>query len=496
MDFIVGNLGSIPLTPAQSYPKKDWEQKRPLVTQLYRDERKSLDYIRGVLAQQSFRPTAAMLKKRIKKWDLDRNHKQADMSYAVKIALERETLGKKTAFLIRGRCVTFEEVQHYFRRKGIRDLRALVKDADAAAPTTRIECYTPEPFAIAADGADPLSPGIAISTESSRGHVRRSSADITVIPDPNQVGRVLPHSLELSELTQLLHHSRDYYDSLFEVRDWKRRQEIFEITSLESFYHNLSEGHNLVNAGKVTVAFEHFSRGFDLVKDILKKGTLLFLPYLYHLLLPLQGVQRQDVLLKMLEFVSQMIGTRFPHLRPVQQSLTLLHGMSVEQRSNCSNQMFQCLLNRLQAVFLDDVPNESQLREATKVLCPSGPLNSFLKPRDSDDYKKTSLAVWLLYRDSKALYSRSLSFETKKIWAHREVQEAMNYHSAEEWRAPVNSRPLTTAALRKLDAELQQEDLLLKKSPRPRQQIAFKPRKGRLGKRHAKIQQPSTKSSF
>ena len=71
-----------------------------------------------------------MLKKRIKKWDLDRKHKQADMLYAVKIALEREAQGKKTAFVIRGRVVAFEEVQHYFRRKGVRDLRALVNDLE------------------------------------------------------------------------------------------------------------------------------------------------------------------------------------------------------------------------------------------------------------------------------------------------------------------------------------------------------------------------------
>jgi hypothetical protein len=66
-----------------------------------------------------------MLKKRIKKWDLDRDHKQADMLYAVHIALERESQGKKTAFLIRGRVVSVEEIQHYFCRKGVQDLRSL-----------------------------------------------------------------------------------------------------------------------------------------------------------------------------------------------------------------------------------------------------------------------------------------------------------------------------------------------------------------------------------
>jgi hypothetical protein len=52
-----------------------------------------------------------MFKKRIKKWELDRNHKEADMLYAVHIALPRESQGKKTVFVIRGRVVTLEEVQ-------------------------------------------------------------------------------------------------------------------------------------------------------------------------------------------------------------------------------------------------------------------------------------------------------------------------------------------------------------------------------------------------
>jgi hypothetical protein len=296
-----------------------------------------------------------MLKKRIKKWDLDRNHKQADMLYAVKIALERESQGKKSAFLIRGRMVTFEEVQHYFRRKGVRDLRSLVKDADVAQPTTRIECRTPEPTNIRS-GDRPVS-GIEVATKSFENDPCRSSSGITLIPYPNRVGRVLPQSLELSQLDQLLHYGRDYYNSWCERRVWKG-EPVFGIPSLIDFYLNLSHGQDLVNAGQVNKAFELFDRAFDLIKGLLEKEALLFLPYLYHILLRWQGTQPQDVLLKMLEFISQMIRTRFPHLRPVQESLTLLHGMSVDQRCNCSVRVFQSLLNRLHSL-LDDAPDAS-----------------------------------------------------------------------------------------------------------------------------------------
>jgi hypothetical protein len=292
-----------------------------------------------------------MLKKRIKKWDLDRNHKQADMLYAVKIALERESQGKKSAFLIRGRVVTFEEVQHYFRRKGVRDLRSLVNDADVARPTTRIECRTPEPTNIPVESGDRPVSGIEVATKSCENDLCRSSSGITLIPDPNRVGRVLPQSLELSQLDQLLHYGRDHYNIWFERQKLKTHREIFWMTSLRSFFDNLWDGHYLVNAGQVNKAFEHFDVAFGLIKGLLEKETPLFLIYLYHILLLWQGTQPQDVLLKMFEFISQMIRTRFPHLRPVQKSLTLLHGMSVDQRYNCSVRVCQSLLNRLHSLL-------------------------------------------------------------------------------------------------------------------------------------------------
>jgi hypothetical protein len=57
MDSASDNPVPIPLAPPRSYSSEEWEQKRPLITQLYRDQEKSLDHVRSVLAQQSFRPT-------------------------------------------------------------------------------------------------------------------------------------------------------------------------------------------------------------------------------------------------------------------------------------------------------------------------------------------------------------------------------------------------------------------------------------------------------
>jgi hypothetical protein len=46
------------LTPAQSYSSEEWDEKRSFITQLYRDEDRSLHDVRIILAQRhTFRPT-------------------------------------------------------------------------------------------------------------------------------------------------------------------------------------------------------------------------------------------------------------------------------------------------------------------------------------------------------------------------------------------------------------------------------------------------------
>ena len=143
-----------------------------------------------------------MLKKQIKSWDLDRNHKQADMLYALRVALQRAAQGKKTVFLIRGRIVTFHNVKKYFRRKGIHDLESLMTGASTAAPTTRIDCRTPEPGATAGDNAiyDAEPPTAAKDL-----NLHHANPTIMALPDPDQVDHMMTLTGTLSQLDQLLH---------------------------------------------------------------------------------------------------------------------------------------------------------------------------------------------------------------------------------------------------------------------------------------------------
>ena len=57
MEIVINNPELAPVARARTYSTQEWDEKRPLITQLYRDEERSLNHVRAVLAQQEFRPT-------------------------------------------------------------------------------------------------------------------------------------------------------------------------------------------------------------------------------------------------------------------------------------------------------------------------------------------------------------------------------------------------------------------------------------------------------
>jgi len=164
----------------------------------------------------------------------------------------------------------------------------------------------------------------------------------------------------------------------------------------------------MLDGGQVNAAFKHFECAFDLIKGILERGTLLFLPYLYHMFLTVGEFHKQGVLLRLLDFISRLIQERFPYLRPIQNSLILLQAMPTQQRENCSIRVFKSLLDQLKSVFKDDVPDEPLRRGATVMLCAPThrALHQLVRGTGScENYKLTSLAVWKLSRDAELLQS-------------------------------------------------------------------------------------------
>ena len=278
-----------------------------------------------------------MLKKRIKSWDLDRNHKQADMLYALRLAFQREAQDKKTIFRIRGRIITFRDIEQYFRRKGVHDLQSHIANTSAAAPTTRIDCRTPEP-----DNAIYNPESLITAQDLSLHHDLENiscdnNSDIVTLLDPDTV---------LRQLDQILHLGRNHYKAVFENPDWRTKVNISGLASLKRFYHYMSLGQLLLERSRIADAFEHFTPAFDLIHDILNKQILLFLPYLFDMAQRWR-TRRQEVLCKMLGFISQMIQQCYPQLRPMQYALTLLQHMSAEDRGECSSRVCHSIFGHL-----------------------------------------------------------------------------------------------------------------------------------------------------
>jgi hypothetical protein len=71
-----------------------------------------------------------MLKRRINQWKLNKKRKKADMLEAVRLELESDA----DAFLFRGRYLELEDIEQYWRRKSVRDMRSLMAVADDAIP--------------------------------------------------------------------------------------------------------------------------------------------------------------------------------------------------------------------------------------------------------------------------------------------------------------------------------------------------------------------------
>ncbi|CZR67524.1 uncharacterized protein PAC_17423 [Phialocephala subalpina] len=285
--------GEVSLKPAQTYTSQEWEQKRPLITRLYRDESRTLYQVRLALAQETFRPTEAMLKKRIKKWDLNRNFKEADMIYALNLALEREKSGKQTEFLIRERTVTFCDIQKYFRRKGIQDLQAFVDGKSSVQPTTTIRSYTPSAENAVEDDLDEVHTTAQSDLLSHSG------------PEIRPVSRTT-----LVQLEEILQFGRIFYDAVCRQGRAMDLCPEFRLPDLRIFHEHLRRAHLLLDQHRTAEAFQHFNDCFDLVPHLIRSECPILIPCLYQILIFDWHITSIDIIGRLVGFVADMMVTR------------------------------------------------------------------------------------------------------------------------------------------------------------------------------------------
>jgi hypothetical protein len=341
-----------------------------------------------------------MLKKRIKKWDLDRNHKQADMLHALALAWNRRKEGKETNFLIRGRLVTFPEVQKYFRRKGIRDLESLTGDALDTEPTTRIECCTPRtsPADFDYDQTGSFSEG---KNDFNRQHPSYFGYDIykdvIILPEQPQLIDTTSLTAPLNHLNSMLHLNRNYFGAMVEHPDWRTKSTIFDMKILEQFYHHMVDGQSLVKDHYMVQGFECFNRAFDLIRDLLRNRTVLFMPYIYHFVATgRRYIEFQDVKGVLLGFVASMASYVGTSMLPIHHSSSLLKILSGDERVEYSKRVLGCILDLLKKSFEGNEPTKDEI-------CSDTVCHWWLYESDVESglnsTKLAAIAVWKLRED-------------------------------------------------------------------------------------------------
>jgi hypothetical protein len=284
-----------------------------------------------------------MLKKRIAKWNLDKNLKYADMLAALSIVLAREAQGKKSLFRNRGRLITLDDIKHYFKRKGIRDLHAMVAGRAASKPESLTTCYippaTPESLSTKGSGlVDVAEADQLIDTASSVPPSARTTERIQAIRNL---------ATPASCLEQLLMINSSYYDSVFEEPYWIEEELTFELDTLESFHHSMTGGQASLDAGNVILAFKKFNCAFDLVHDILRNRILLFLPYIYHMMMIFGGLRNQDMISRLLGFIGQMTEECYCRSHPIKHAVSTLGRMSPKSRAFSAHRVLQSVLDRM-----------------------------------------------------------------------------------------------------------------------------------------------------
>ncbi|CZR50274.1 uncharacterized protein PAC_00146 [Phialocephala subalpina] len=130
---------------------EDWEAQRATFQRLYSTEDKTLQEVIEVMEKEyGFRATKKQYKTKIKRWGLEKNVKDKEMSTIVrKERKRREVDGKESEFLVRGRVVPQEKIRRYMKRTETSAHAALSQTSPAASTPSDIFYHTPT--------ADPMS---------------------------------------------------------------------------------------------------------------------------------------------------------------------------------------------------------------------------------------------------------------------------------------------------------------------------------------------------
>ncbi|ERF72468.1 hypothetical protein EPUS_07925 [Endocarpon pusillum Z07020] len=102
MDLCVTQFAAASNKADTFHSAAEWETWRPLITQLYFTEDKTLKMVQKILADDyGFHATERMFKRRIHKWKLDKNNKEHEMKAVVHTLEQRRQYGRSPLLAVR-----------------------------------------------------------------------------------------------------------------------------------------------------------------------------------------------------------------------------------------------------------------------------------------------------------------------------------------------------------------------------------------------------------
>ncbi|KAH7152933.1 hypothetical protein EDB81DRAFT_649202 [Dactylonectria macrodidyma] len=132
--------------PRKRIPSQEWEKKRPIITRLYQEEKKSLKEVMDILERDhNFTATVKMYKSRIWKWGLDKKLKGDEVLAILILKTERDAQGKPSEFTIRGQPVDLDNINRYIRRNPSLVARFQAGEVPSIQTTLEVQCHTPSP---------------------------------------------------------------------------------------------------------------------------------------------------------------------------------------------------------------------------------------------------------------------------------------------------------------------------------------------------------------
>ncbi|KAM0327681.1 hypothetical protein ACHAQA_005975 [Verticillium albo-atrum] len=150
-----GSLGS-QSKMRKRVPTEVWETKRPLITRLYQEEKKSLREVMEIMERDyHFVATVKMYKSRIWKWGLDKKLKGDEVLAILILKRDRDALNRPSEFRIRGQLVDFENIRRYVKRNPALMAKLRAGHAPNIQTTREVTCRTPSPSPGPAKGLAP-----------------------------------------------------------------------------------------------------------------------------------------------------------------------------------------------------------------------------------------------------------------------------------------------------------------------------------------------------